>query len=90
MDHRADLLPLQARGYGGGRTVVKDYVRTQRPRAIGTAEARFYVKPGQQLQLDWVDMGVVTVGEVQRKLIDLTNTVHAAGHDHASVGRLKY
>jgi len=59
---------LQARGYAGGRTVVKDYVRTQRPRAAVTAEARFYVKPGQQLQVDWADMGVVTIGGVQRKL----------------------
>jgi len=58
---------LQARGYAGGRTVVKDYVRTKRPRAAVTAEARFYVKPGQQLQVDWADMGVVTIGGVQRK-----------------------
>lgn len=59
---------MQARGYGGGRTVVKDYVGTQRPRATVPAEARFYVKPGQQLQVDWADMGVVTIGGMQRKL----------------------
>lgn len=59
---------LQARGYEGGRTVVKDYVRGHRPRPIAPAEARFFVKPGQQLQVDWAELGVVDVGGVQRKL----------------------
>lgn len=37
---------LQDRGYSGGRTVVKEYVRVYRPRPAVMAEARFYVKPG--------------------------------------------
>jgi len=41
---------LQDRGYGGGRTVVKDYVHEHRPRPPAMAEARFYVKPGQQVR----------------------------------------
>jgi len=59
---------LQDRGYGGGRTVVKEYVRENRPRPRAMAEARFYVKPGQQLQVDWADMGVVSIAGVQRKI----------------------
>lgn len=59
---------LQDRGYDGGRTVVKDYVHEHRPRPPAMAEARFYVKPGQQVQIDWAEMGVVSVGGVQRKL----------------------
>ena len=59
---------LQERGYSGGRTVVKDYVRAQRPRRPAMGEARFYVKPGQQMQVDWADMGVECIGGVQRKV----------------------
>jgi transposase len=59
---------LQDHGYVGGRTVLKEYVREHRPRPKPAAEARFYVKPGQQLQVDWAEMGVVTIGGVQRKL----------------------
>ena len=59
---------LQDLGYGGGYTVVKEHVRTHRPRPLATGEARFYVKPGQQVQVDWADMGVVSIGGVQRKL----------------------
>lgn len=59
---------LQDRGYVGGRTVVKDYVRAHRPRKEAMGEARFFVKPGQQLQVDWGEMGLVSIGGVQRKL----------------------
>ena len=59
---------LQARGYAGGRTVVKEYVREQRPHPAKSAEARFFVKPGQQMQVDWAEMGSVCVAGVERKL----------------------
>ncbi len=59
---------LQERGYVGGRTVVKEYVRAHRPRPAPMGEARFYVKPGQQLQVDWAEMGVVSIDGVQRRL----------------------
>jgi transposase len=59
---------LQERGYDGGRTVVKDYVHEHRPRPPAMAEARFYVKPGQQVQVDWAELGVVSVAGVSRKL----------------------
>lgn len=59
---------LQDRGYVGGRTVVKEFVHQHRPRPVAMAEARFHVKPGQQVQIDWGEMGVVPVGGVPRKL----------------------
>jgi transposase len=59
---------LQDRGYEGGRTIVKDYVHKHRPRPVKAAEARFHVKPGQQVQVDWAEMGVVSVDGVERKL----------------------
>ncbi len=59
---------LQERGYSGSETVVKEYLRAHRPRTKPIAEARFYVKPGQQLQVDWAEMGLVSIGGVQRKI----------------------
>jgi transposase len=57
-----------ARGYDGGRTVLKEFVHVHRPRPQPMAEARFFVKAGQQMQVDWGEMGVVWVGGVERKL----------------------
>jgi transposase len=59
---------LHDRGYDGGRTVVKEFVHEHRPRPPVVAEARFHVKPGQQVQIDWAEMGVASVAGVQRKL----------------------
>ncbi len=59
---------LQARDYGGGCTVVKDFVALHRPHPVAMAEARFYVKPGQQLQVDWAEMGLNRVGGIEHKL----------------------
>ena len=51
---------LHDRGYDGGRTVIKEYVHEHRPRPAPMAEARFHVKPGQQVQVDWAEMGLVS------------------------------
>jgi len=59
---------LGDRGYDGGRTVLKEHVRRHRPRPKPLAEARFFVKPGQQMQVDWGEMGIVSVGGVPRKV----------------------
>jgi len=59
---------IQERGYDGGRTVLKDYVRLHRPKPPVVAEARFLVKPGQQVQIDWAELGEVSVSGVMRKL----------------------
>jgi transposase len=59
---------LQDRGYDGGCTVVREYVRLRRPKPPVMAEARFLVKPGQQVQIDWAELGKAPVGGVTRKL----------------------
>jgi transposase len=59
---------LQERGYDGGCTVVREYVRPRRPKPPVTAEARFLVKPGQQVQIDWAEMGATNVGGLTRKV----------------------
>jgi len=59
---------LEDRGYQGGRTVLMDYLRRVRPKPVAQSEARFYVKPGQQIQIDWAEMGPVPVGGVMTKV----------------------
>lgn len=49
---------LQLIGYAGGRTVLKDHLQPLRRRQL-PAEQRFFVRPGQQLQVDWGELGVV-------------------------------
>jgi transposase len=45
---------LQAAGYCGKTTLVKDFVRPLRPRAAGRQPVvRYETKPGEQLQFDW-------------------------------------
>jgi transposase len=59
---------LEERGYQGGRTVLKEYLQGVRPKPVPTAEARFFVKPGQQVQIDWAEVGSVCVGGAPQKL----------------------
>jgi transposase len=45
---------LQAAGYAGKTTLVKDFVRPLRPRSAGHQPVvRYETKPGEQLQFDW-------------------------------------
>lgn len=46
---------LQAEGYGGGISILKDYVKGRRPPAIKVAPAvqRYETPPGRQAQMDW-------------------------------------
>jgi transposase len=45
---------LQAAGYAGKTTLVKDFVRPLRPRAAGHRPVvRYETTPGEQLQFDW-------------------------------------
>jgi len=59
---------LQDRGYEGGRTVLMQYLNRVRPKPVRQAEARFYVTPGQQVQIDWGEMGLVSINGVVTKI----------------------
>ena len=48
------LRELQAQGYTGGVSILRDYVRPKRAlRAGSRATVRFETEPGRQLQADW-------------------------------------
>jgi transposase len=47
------LREIQARGYGGGITVLKDYIHPKRVLRSGRSTVRFETPPGRQMQDDW-------------------------------------
>lgn len=58
---------LKARGYPGGYTVVKDYLRPRRQQARQVAVRRFETPPGQQAQVDWCELGRITFPDATTK-----------------------
>lgn len=54
-------------GYDGGRTIVKDYVQRIRPRTP-QAYLKLDFAPGEAAQVDWGEMGTVSVGGTRRRL----------------------
>lgn len=46
---------IQCQGYCGGYTILKDYLRTTRPRPPILPEYRYETKPGVQAQVDWAE-----------------------------------
>ena len=54
-------------GYGGGRTIVKDYVHRIRPRHRG-AFLKLDFAPGECAQVDWGEYGTIAVGSTHRRL----------------------
>ena len=47
------LRELQAKGYTGGISILRDYVRPKRALRASRATVRFETEPGRQLQTDW-------------------------------------
>jgi hypothetical protein len=53
---------LQARGYPGGVSIIRDYVRPKRALRPSRATVRFETEPGRQLQTDWAVQRTVIAG----------------------------
>jgi transposase len=47
---------IQAKGYRGGYTVLKDYIRPKRELRKSRATVRFETPPGRQMQSDWGEL----------------------------------
>ena len=54
---------LQAKGYAGGISILRDYLRPKRGLRPGRATVRFETEPGRQLQSDWATQRSVIAGE---------------------------
>jgi transposase len=66
------LREIQAEGYAGGVTIVRQYVHPKRALRSGRATVRFETKPGQQLQSDWGEL-TVEIGNEQTKVNFIVN-----------------
>src|SRR5574340_1272686 len=59
---------LQAKGYTGQLSILRDYIRPKRTVRIRRATVRFETAPGRQLQSDW--------GEQRTRIAGAETTVH--------------
>jgi transposase len=66
------LREIQAEGYTGSRTILREYVHPRRALRPGKATVRFETKPGEQLQSDWGEL-VVEIGGVPTKVHFIVN-----------------
>jgi transposase len=57
---------IQAAGYEGKTTILRDYIAPKRALRAGRATVRFETKPGQQMQSDWGEIETVIGGESQK------------------------
>lgn len=57
------LRELQAAGYSGSRTILRDYIAPKRALRPSRATVRFETEPGRQLQSDWGELIVDLAGQ---------------------------
>lgn len=62
------LAELQARGYEGGLTILREHIRPMKQEFVRRLTERFETLPGQQAQIDWGECGMVMVDGERRKL----------------------
>ena len=67
---------IQALGYPGKLTVLRDYIRPKRVLRAGKATVRFETGPGQQLQSDWGEI----VTQIAGAAVKVHFIVNALGH----------
>ena len=62
------LRELRGRGYEGGLTILRDFVRPLKAEFVRRVTERFETLPGEQAQIDWGECGMITVDGERRKL----------------------
>ena len=75
------LAELRERGYPGGYTILKDYLRPKRQAARAVAVRRFETPPGHQAQVDWAHLGKVVFPDGTKQ--PLFGFVFTLGHSRA-------
>jgi transposase len=70
---------IQARGFSGGITILRDYIRPKRALRESRATVRFETRPGVQMQNDWGEI-VTRVGDREQKVHFSVNTLGYAIH----------
>ena len=62
------LREIQRQGYGGGISVLKEFVAAVKTDLVRLVIERFETLPGAQAQLDWGECGTIVEGGVTRRL----------------------
>jgi transposase len=68
------LREIQAQGYEGGHTILRDYIQPKRAQRQSRATVRFETPPGRQLQSDWGEITTEIAG-VETKVCFMVNTL---------------
>lgn len=68
------LREIQAQGYDGGSTIVRDYIQPKRVQRQSKATVRFETPPGRQLQSDWGEIATEIAG-METKVCFIVNTL---------------
>jgi transposase len=68
------LREIQAEGYNGEETLVRQYIRPKRVLQPSRATVRFETEPGEQLQTDWGEVVVMIAGQ-PTKVYFIVNTL---------------
>jgi transposase len=76
------LREIQAQGYTGSYTTLKDYVRPKRSLRPSRATVRFETEPGRQAQLDWGELHTV-IGDIETRVYFSAVTLGYARRTHA-------
>ena len=62
------LEELRTRGYEGGISILREYIRPLKAELIRRVCERFETSPGHQAQMDWGECGSIVVGGQKKKL----------------------
>jgi transposase len=76
------LREIQALGYPGGYTILRDYIKPKRVLRPDRATVRFETEPGQQLQSDWGETRTMIKG-VETKVHFIVNQLGYSRRFHA-------
>jgi transposase len=68
------LREIQAAGYRGQHSILRDYIRPKRPLRTARMTVRFETAPGRQLQNDWAKLRTVVAGR-EREVHFAVNTL---------------
>ena len=62
------LKEIRQQGYPGGHTVLKDYLHGIRAGRQPVSFLRLETRPGEFAQVDWANIGNITIGNARRQL----------------------
>lgn len=75
------LEELRAKGYTGGSTIIRDYMKPRRSLKPSRATVRFETPPGRQMQHDWGETITIVAGHHQKVFFN-ANTLGFSRHFH--------